>query len=252
MPVIPSQPWADLVPSMQTGDLILFSGTSPESQWIELFTGGMYSHATMIYRPDPAQPPLMWQEAPSGIVNDPWVKSPDPAKSLHGGAQLGDALAATQVIRYQYGDFAYYLQLNWTRPANLESQMESIVSTYDGRPFGTVMEMALNYVIGHELNISSGDAIIYCAQLVALTYQALGLFSDAHPANWYSPNCFAGPQSSELPWATAASFSAPVPIDVPVATSLTARSAAQLQVWPAGPLAPAQLPTPPSADWNAS
>ena len=38
MPVIPPTPWNDLVDEMQTGDLILFSGTSSESEWIKLFT----------------------------------------------------------------------------------------------------------------------------------------------------------------------------------------------------------------------
>src|SRR6204780_4407749 len=160
MPVIPPTPWNDVVNEMQTGDLILFSGTSSESEWIELFTGGMFSHSTMIYRPDPSQPPLMWQEAPEAIVSDPWVKSPDPLKSFHSGAQLGDALEATQTIQFQYGDVPYYVQLEWTRPANLESLMSTFVSTYEGRPFGTVMEMALNYAIGYEFNISSGDATL--------------------------------------------------------------------------------------------
>jgi hypothetical protein len=68
MPVILPTPWNDLVDEMQTGDLILFSGTSSESEWIKLFTLGMFSHSAMIYRPDPSQPPLMWQEAPEAIV----------------------------------------------------------------------------------------------------------------------------------------------------------------------------------------
>jgi len=252
MPVIPPTPWADLEPSMQTGDLILFSGSKPESQWIELFTGGMFSHATMINRPDPSEPPLMWQEAPSGIVADPWVKSPDPSKALHGGAQLGDALAATQVIQYQYGDIAYYLQLDWSRPGNLDQVMASVVDSYDGRPFGTVMEMALDYIIGHEFNISSGEATLYCAALVAVTFMKIGLFNDSHPANWYSPNSFASPQDADLPWAVGASLKDPIEIDVPQPTSMVERSPLDLQAWPAGPLAPSQLRAAPLADWVAS
>jgi hypothetical protein len=248
MPVIPATPWATLEPEMQTGDLILFSGTSTESQWIELFTGGMFSHSTMIYRPDPSKPPLMWQEAPESIVVDPWVKSPDPLKAFHPGAQLGDAFAATQKIQYEYGDYPYYVQLDWTRPANLEELMANFVATYEGRPFGTVMEMALHYAIGHEFDISSGDDTLYCAALVALTYMNIGLFNDSHPPNYYSPNSFALPQSANLPWATTASFVMPVGIDVPAPSATTAlRSAEELASWPAGPLAPRQLSAPPSA-----
>lgn len=247
MPVIPPTPWADIEPGMQTGDLILFSGSKTESQWIELFTGGMFSHSTMIYRPNPAEPPLMWQEAPEAIVSDPWVKSPDPLKSFHPGAQLGDALEATQTIQFQYGDVPYYVQLDWTRPANLEKLMAEFVSTYEGRPFGTVMEMALNYAIGHEFNISSGDSTLYCAALVALTYMNIGLFNDSHPANWYSPNSFVAPQSSDLPWATSATYVLPIGIEVPpLSTAGATKPPVNLELWPAGPLAPSQLSTPPS------
>ena len=246
MPVIPPTPWADLEPGMQTGDLILFSGTSTESQWIELFTGGMFSHATMLYRPDPSKPPLMWQAASGGIVPDPWVKSPDPKKKLHPGSQLGDALAATQMIRYQYIDQATYVPLDWSRPANLNDLMTSVVDAYDGRPFGTVIEMALDYIIGHEFNISSGESTLYCAALVAVTFMKFGLFDDSHPANWFSPNSYASPQDSALPWATNASFGDPIGIDVPQPSSMVKRSALELQGWPAA-LAPSKLPTPPLA-----
>ena len=49
MPVILPTPWNDLVNEMQTGDLILFSGTSSESEWIKLFTLGHFSHSAMIF-----------------------------------------------------------------------------------------------------------------------------------------------------------------------------------------------------------
>ena len=115
MPVIQPTPWNDLVGEMQTGDLIMFSGTSSESEWIKLFTLGEFSHSTMIYRPDPSQPPLMWQEAPDAIVADPHTGT------SHGGAQLGDALGATEVITNQYKDVPYYVKLNWDSSVDPQS-----------------------------------------------------------------------------------------------------------------------------------
>jgi hypothetical protein len=250
MPVIPPTPWSQLEPGMATGDLILFSGSKTGSDWIELISGGMFSHSTMIYRPDPQQPPLMWQEAPNGIVDDPWINTGDPAKVLHGGAQLGDALAASQVIRYQYNDDAYYVKLNWDRPSDLDQRMDSVITTYEGRPFGTQLEMALYYLIGHEFNISSGEATLYCAALIAVTYMAIGLLSDKHPANWYSPNSFVNPQDANMPWAATATFDAPIYLDVPPPTA--ASTVADLTEWPAGPLAPATLPSAPRAPWMST
>jgi hypothetical protein len=242
-------PWADLEPNMQTGDLILFVGSSVQSDWIKVVSGGMFSHSTMIYRPDAGQPPMMWQEAPDAICGDPTIKSPDPLKVLHGGAQLGWALEATQMIRYHYGDIPYYVQLNGDLSAKLNGPMADVVADYEARPFGSILDMALNYIIGHAYNISSGEATLFCAQLLGLTFMKTGLLNDTHPANWYSPNSFTPPQSSELPWAIETTFGAPVAIDVPPFSSSAAPSKADPAAWPAGPMAPFVLGAPPAAPW---
>jgi hypothetical protein len=153
------------------------------------------------------------------------------------------------VIRYSYGDIPYYLQLGGDLSAQLNVAMAAVVADYEDRPFGTIAEMAMHYVMGHEFNIDSGEDTLFCAQLVALTFMKLGLFKDTHPANWYSPNSFAMPQASELPWAMSTSFTLPVEIDVPPMAAMAALSETQLARWPAGPIAPAQLATAPSAPW---
>jgi hypothetical protein len=79
----------------------------------------------------------------------------------------------------------------------------------------------------------------------------VGLFEDTHPANWYSPNSFSASDAA-LPWATTAKFLAPIQIAVPESSTPDALTTRNLQNWPAGPLAPPQLPVPPTADWIAS
>jgi len=177
----PAQPWSDLVDGMQTGDLILFSGVSSESEWIKLFTGGQFSHSTMIYRPDPTQPPLMWQEAPEAIVPDPHTGT------SHSGAQLGDAKQATIEINTAYKDVPYYVKLNWDRPSTLNATMLKVLTQYEETPFGSVLQMALNYALGHLYGQATEQDFIYCAELVALTFQAIDVLDGSHPANWYSP-----------------------------------------------------------------
>ena len=241
MPVIPPTPWNDLVNEMQTGDLILFSGTSSESEWIKLFTGGLFSHSTMIYRPDPSQPPLMWQEAPDAIVSDPHTGT------SHGGAQIGDALGATEVITNQYLDVPYYVKLNWERPGTLNDAILNVINSYEERPFGSVLQMALNYAIGHLYNQGTDQTSIFCAELVAITYQALGLLDASHPPNWYSPNSFGPNPMDPVPWLQGVSLAAPIELTVPndggadVAVAIDV----EMTAWPAGPLAPDQLPMPP-------
>ena len=236
MPVIPPTPWSDLVSEMQTGDLILFSGTSSESEWIKLFTLGPFSHSAMIYRPDTSQPPLMWQEAPDAIVVDPHTGT------SHGGAQLGDALAATEVITNQYKDVPYYVKLNWERPGSLNPAMLDVVNEYENRPFGTVLQMALNYAIGHLYNQATDQSAVYCAELVVSTYQSIGLLDESHPPNWYSPNSFAPNSIDHIPWLQGVSLATPIELSVP---SSGVAAAAVRGNWPAGALAPDQLPMPP-------
>ncbi len=236
--VIPAQPWGDLVDDMQTGDLILFSGSSAESEWIELFTGGQFSHSTMIYQPNPGQPPLMWQEAPQSIVPDPHTKT------SHGGAQLGDALAATTEINTVYKDVPYFIKLNWDRPSNVNDLMLTVIDKYEGAPFGTVLEMALNYALGHLYNQGSDATATYCAELVALTYQALGALDLSHPPNWYSPNSFGPSPLDPVPWLGGASVSVPVEITLPT-TAAASPAPVSSAPWPAGDLAPGTLPMPP-------
>ena len=237
MPVIPAQPWSDLVDGMQTGDLILFSGVSSESEWIKLFTGGQFSHSTMIYRPDPTQPPLMWQEAPEAIVPDPHTGT------SHSGAQLGDAKQATIEINTAYKDVPYYVKLNWDRPSTLNATMLKVLTQYEETPFGSVLQMALNYALGHLYGQATEQDFIYCAELVALTFQAIDVLDGSHPANWYSPNSFVPSPLDPIPWLGGASVD--LPVEIVLSSSGATALAGNSATWPGGSLAPDQLTMPP-------
>jgi hypothetical protein len=222
---------------MQTGDLILFSGISSESEWIKLFTGGQFSHSTMIYRPDPSQPPLMWQEAPESIAPDPHTGT------SHPGAQLGDALQATTNINTTFKDVPYFVKLNWQRTPSVDADFLNVITAYEGRPFGSVLQMALNYALGHLYNQATDQSAIYCAELVALTFQALGVLDATHPPNWYSPNSF-GPNPSEpIPWLGGALVD--VPVEIVLSNAATSGASTEKTNWPAGSLAPDVLAMPP-------
>jgi hypothetical protein len=191
----------------------------------------------MIYRPDPSQPPLMWQEAPEAIVPDPHTGT------SHTGAQLGDAEQATIEINTAFKDVPYYVKLNWERPSTLNETILNVINKYEQTPFGSVLQMALNYALGHLYNQATEQDSIYCAELVALTFQAIGVLDTSHPPNWYSPNSFGPSPVDPIPWLNGAS------VDVPVEITLTSSSAASLAAttpsWPAGSLAPSQLAMPP-------
>jgi hypothetical protein len=59
----------------------------------------------------------------------------------------------------------------------------------DGHPFPTTAGLARQWLVGR-LRRSSSLETIYCAELVATTYQAMGLLPSRRPAGWYDPGKF--------------------------------------------------------------
>ena len=64
--------------------------------------------------------------------------------------------------------------------------METI-ERFDGRPFPTIPGLARQWVTGRVRRQSSSLETIYCAELVAATYQHMGLLPKRRPASWYDP-----------------------------------------------------------------
>jgi len=141
-------------------------------------------------------------------------------------------------------DVPYFVKLNWQRPGSLDQTMLNVINAYENRPFGSVLQMALNYAIGHLYNQATDQSSMYCAELVALTYQSLGLLDTSHPPNWYSPNSFGANPIDPVPWLGGVSLATPMELTVP--SSAVAEAAVAMRTnWPAGALAPEQLPMPP-------
>ena len=67
--------------------------------------------------------------------------------------------------------------------------METI-ARFDGRPFPTMPGLARAWMTGRFRRQSSSLETLYCAELVATTYQAMGLLPDQRPASWYDPGRF--------------------------------------------------------------
>lgn len=198
--------WDALLPEARTGDLVLFHSGDRLSKVIEDVTHGDYSHVAMIVRPDPKQPPQIWQE--SGIALTP---DPDSTTApLHTGAQLGD-LQTTVTKILQYHDHPRYRRLVWDRTPAFEAAVQEVIRTCDGRPFGTILEMAAHWFEGHVLGEASSDHTMFCSQLVALTFQRAGLLGMEHPTNWYAPSSFSA-GNPDLHLLQGAAFEPEVPI----------------------------------------
>jgi hypothetical protein len=65
-----------------------------------------------------------------------------------------------------------------------------VIERLDGRPFPTTVGLARNWLTGRVRRRESSLEAVYCAELVATTYQAMGLLPSRRPASWYDPGRF--------------------------------------------------------------
>src|SRR4029078_1354080 len=63
------------------------------------------------------------------------------------------------------------------------------IDRFDGRPFPTTLGLARRWLNGRVRRSSSLEAV-YFAELVATTYQHMGLLPAKRPASWYDPGRF--------------------------------------------------------------
>jgi hypothetical protein len=186
--------YKDIEASLQTGDVLLFGATYEESAIIEQLTGVPFSHCGMVARfPDLDNKVYFWEAVDTSRA------FPDPIDKLsHFGARVVELRPLLAYYTpYTNNQFTWRrLQAVWA-PA-LQTAFENFVKQTDNRPFPSDQQMLINYVLGHYRNVNSGNDVMYCAQLVAATFQALGLLPLEPPTNYYAPADFSA-QAQRVP-----------------------------------------------------
>jgi hypothetical protein len=71
----------------------------------------------------------------------------------------------------------------------MEDAVLTTIARLDGKPFPTTRGLAQGWLTGR-LRYHRSAETIYCAELVAVTYQAMGLLAAQRPQNWYDPGRF--------------------------------------------------------------
>jgi hypothetical protein len=137
----------------------------------------------MIVRPDPAATPWLWHESGIAIGVDP------EEHTKHTGAQLNELATALPII-LQYHDHPFYRPLEFQRTPTFETGVQQVIAVCEGKPFPSTLTMAELWFEGHFLHMAAPDTQMFCSQLVALTFQKVGLLSTDNPPNWYSPASF--------------------------------------------------------------
>ena len=172
----------DAIAAAATGDIWLFRGRSLADRAIQTVTNSPVNHVGMVVALDDL-PPLLWHAELGRSLPDVWTGERQRGVQLH---RLADA-ASTWTERY--GQRAWVRQLQGPLERHHEDRLMEVIERFDGRAFPTTLGLARQWLTGR-LRRSSSLETIYCAELIATTYQHMGLLPSRRPASWYDPGRF--------------------------------------------------------------
>jgi hypothetical protein len=176
-------PLEEALATAATGDLWLFRGASLADRAIQAVTNSPVNHVGMVVAIDDL-PPLLWHAELGRSLPDVWSGERQRGVQLH---LLADAVTAWS---RRYGQRAWVRQLEGTIERRHEDRLMEVIARFDGRPFPTTPGLARQWLTARFRRRSSSLETVYCAELVATTYQHMGLLPSRRPASWYDPGRF--------------------------------------------------------------
>ena len=172
----------DAVALTRTGDVWVFRGDSPADVAIRTFTNAPVNHVGMAVVLEDL-PPLLWHAELGQSLQDVWTGT------RHRGVQLHDLRDAVLVWGQRYGQRAWLRQLDAEITKEMEDAVLQTIARLDGTPFPKTAQLATRWALGRLRRPAPLEAT-YCAELVATTYNAMGLLGGDRPPNYYDPGRF--------------------------------------------------------------
>jgi hypothetical protein len=173
----------DAVATASNGDIWLFRGKSIADVAIRAVTNSPVNHVGMVVAIDDL-PPLLWHAELGRSLTDVWTGERQRGVQLH---LLGEAV---RTWNERYRQRAWVRQLEGPIERHHEDRLMETIERFDGRPFPTTLGLARQWATGRVRRRSSSLETVYCAELVATTYQHMGLLPRRRPASWYDPGRF--------------------------------------------------------------
>lgn len=207
----------------RTGDIWLFRGRTRADRAIRAVTNAPVNHVAMAVVLDDL-PPLLWHaELGKGLL-DVW------AGKHHRGVQLHDMREAVLQWTGRYGQLAWFRQLTPEVTRTQEDAVLRTIARWDGTPFPGTATLTSRWVRGRAgalaeprvearrvrdrmrrlarretgpertpLDEGMSPREAYCAEVVAVTYQAMGLLDRRLPSLYYDPGVFWSGDDLALP-----------------------------------------------------
>ena len=178
----------DAVDLARTGEVWLFRGHTIADRMIQVATNSPVNHVGMSVVLDDL-PPLMWHAELGHSLSDVW------SGTRHRGVQLHDLREAVIVWATRYRQRAWLRQLDPAVTREMEDAVMRTIARLDGTPFPSTTGMASRWLTGRVPALrhqSPGTALetAYCAEVLAATYQAMGLLASSRRPNWYDAGRF--------------------------------------------------------------
>jgi hypothetical protein len=171
----------------RTGDVWLFRGRSAADRAIQVTTNSPVNHVGMAVVLDDL-PPLMWHAELGRSLPDVWTGQ------HQRGVQLHDLRDAVLVWAHRYGQQAWLRQLDYPVTRPMEDALLKTVARLDGTPFPSTARLASRWVRGRFATRARPrmDELetAYCAEVIAVTYEAMGLLDPSRDTSWYDPGSF--------------------------------------------------------------
>jgi hypothetical protein len=172
----------------RTGDVWLFRGHTMADRAIQVATNSPVNHVGMSVVIEDL-PPLMWHAELGRSLPDAWTGA------HRRGVQLHDLRDAVMVWAARYGQRAWLRQLDPAATAEMEDAVLRTIARLDGTPFPSTVRLASGWLLGRvpalgKQGRGADPETAYCAQVLAVTYQAMGLLPGGRSPDWYDPGSF--------------------------------------------------------------
>jgi hypothetical protein len=177
--------------SLKTGDLILFHGVQPISKLIELIEWSYWSHIGMVVIPKDiglgADEPLLWESTASadGIMDYVTGKPKESGPML---VALRDRIQVDLKQHYDTHFLVSYMNRSLTQEELLK--LKGFIDKTHHYGFPTADNVFKYYVEGRAFNRPAPDGDVFCSQMTAQTYMAMGFISTHYVSNGYCPEDF--------------------------------------------------------------
>jgi hypothetical protein len=165
-----------------TGDIWLFKGKTVADRAIRAATNSPVNHVGMAIAIDDL-PPLMWHAELGRSLPDVW------SGEHQRGTQLHKLVDAVRTWSNKYGQEAWMRPIDIVVTREQEDAVLRTINELNGRSFPRARSLAKGWVMGRARRRTALENL-FCAEVVAITYERMGLLGARRPPNWYDPGKF--------------------------------------------------------------